>query len=88
MGATTKATATATATAMRTSNKTNSISKKKQQILHMQRAFLQNLYECDVKFPFATLFGGRKHRNQVNYFSESELECGPQDPVGYIYLPF
>ena len=27
----------------------------------MQRAFLYNLYEHDVKFPFATLFRGRKH---------------------------
>ena len=48
----------------------------------MQRAFLQNLYEHDIKFPFATLFGGRKHRNKFNFFSESELGCGPQDPVG------
>ena len=47
----------------------------------MERAFPQNLYEHDVKFPFATVFGGRKHRNQFNFFSESEIGCGPQDPV-------
>ena len=47
----------------------------------MERAFSQNLYEHDVKFPFATLFGGRKHRNQFNFFSESEIGRGPQDPV-------
>ena len=48
----------------------------------MQRAFLQNLYEHDVKFPFTTLFGGRKHRNQFDFFCESELGCGRQDPIG------
>ena len=47
----------------------------------MQRAFLQNLFEHDIKFPFAMLFGGRKHRNKFNFFSESKLGCGPQDPV-------
>ena len=48
----------------------------------MQRASLQNLYEHNLKFPFATLFGGRKHRNLFDFFSESELGCGPHDPVG------
>ena len=48
----------------------------------MQRAFLQNLYEHDVKFPFATLFAGRKHTNQFDFFSESELGCGRQDSIG------
>ena len=50
--------------------------------MHIQRASLQNLYEHDVKFPFATLFGGRKHRNLFDFFPESELGCGPHDPVG------
>ena len=48
----------------------------------MQRAFLQNLYEHDVKFPFATLFARRKHTNQFDFFSESELGCGRQDSIG------
>ena len=34
------------------------------------------------KFPFATLFGGRKHRDKFNFFAKAELECGPQDSVG------
>ena len=28
-----------------------------------------------------TLFGGRRHKNQFNFFSETELGCGPQDSV-------
>ena len=44
--------------------------------------FFKNLNEPDVKFPFATLFGGRRHKNQFNFFSESELGCGPQVSVG------
>ena len=46
----------------------------------MQRAFLYNLYVHDGKFPFATLFEGRKHRDKFNFFSESDLAigCGPQ----------
>ena len=48
----------------------------------MQRASLQNLYEHDVKFPFATLFGGHKYRNLFDFFPESELGCGSHDPVG------
>ena len=47
-----------------------------------QRAFLYNLYEHDRKFPFTTLFGGRKHRDKFNFLSESELGCGPQDSLG------
>ena len=56
---------------------------KKQQILHVQYAFLYNLqYEQHPKkFPFATLFGGHKHRDKFNFFAESERGCGPQDPV-------
>ena len=51
----------------------------------MHRAFLYNLYENDVKFPLATLFGGRcKHRDKFNFFSESVLRCVPQDIVGKI----
>ena len=42
---------------------------KKQQILHVQRAFLYNLYEHHCKFPFVTLFGERKHRNKFNFLS-------------------
>ena len=44
--------------------------------------FSYNLYEHDRKVPFATVFGGRKHRNKFNFLSESELGCGPQDSVG------
>ena len=29
------------------------------------------------KFSFATLFGGRKHRDNFNFFADSELGCGP-----------
>ena len=29
------------------------------------------------KFSFATLFGGRKHRGNFNFFADSELGCGP-----------
>ena len=68
------------ATETRTSNETSPINEK--HILHVQHAFLYNLYEHNVKFPFATLFGGRKHRGKFNFFSESELGCGPQDSVG------
>ena len=28
------------------------------------------------------MFGGRKHGGNFNFFSESELGCGPQDSVG------
>ena len=42
---------------------------KKHQILHVQRAFLDNLYEHHCKFPFATLFGGRKHRDKFDFLS-------------------
>ena len=42
---------------------------KKQQILHVQRAFLYNLYEHHCKFPFVTLFGERKHRDKFNFLS-------------------
>ena len=48
----------------------------------MQHAFLYNLYEHDVKFPLATLFGGHKHRDKFNFFSESELGWVPQDSIG------
>ena len=37
--------------------------------------FSLQLYEHDVKFPFARLFGGRKNRDKFNFFSESELGC-------------
>ena len=50
--------------------------------MHVQRAFLSNLYEHDAKFHFATLFGGREHTEKFNFFSESELGCGPEDSVG------
>ena len=43
---------------------------EKQQILHMQCAFLYNLYEHDRKVPFATMFGGLEHRNKLNFLSE------------------
>ena len=56
---------------------------KKQQILHVQRAFLYNLYEHHrQKISFATLFGGRKHRDKFNFFAESELGCGSQNSLG------
>ena len=42
---------------------------KKQQILHVQRAFLYNLFEHHCKFPFVTLFGGRKYRDKFNSLS-------------------
>ena len=51
--------------------------------------FSYNLNELDIKFPFATLFGGRKHRDTFNFFSQSELAiwCGPQDSEGkYTYI--
>ena len=51
-------------------------------IKYNKQTINNKLYEHDVKFQFATLFGGRKHRNQVNFFSESEFGCGPQEPVG------
>ena len=74
LGATMKA--AVMATAMRTSNKTSPISKWKKKtdfaILHVQRAFLFNLFEHDVKCPFATLFGGREQRDKFNFFSQSE----------------
>ena len=54
---------------------------KKDKILHVPRAFLYNLYEHDRKFPFATLFGGRKHRDKFNFFSESEIGCGSKTPL-------
>ena len=44
--------------------------------------FFLQLYEHDVKFPFARLFGGRKNRDKFNFFSESELGCSHQDYVG------
>ena len=52
--------------------------------------FNYDLYEHDVKFPLATLFGGRKHRSKFNFFSESELGCVPQDSLRKftVYLPF
>ena len=28
------------------------------------------------------MFGGRRHKNQFNFFYESELGCAPQDSVG------
>ena len=43
--------------------------------------FFKNLYKPNVKFPFVTLFGGRRHKNQFNFFSETELGCGPQYSV-------
>ena len=56
---------------------------KKQQILQVQRAFLYKLYEPHrKKYIFATLFGGRKHRDKFNFFAKAELECGPQDSGG------
>ena len=64
--------ATATATAVRTSNETSRILvDEKRQILLVRRAFLYNLYENNGKFPFATLFEGRKHRDKFNFFPES-----------------
>ena len=48
----------------------------------MQRAFLYNLYEHNVKFPFAALFGGRNYRDKFNFFSVSELGYSPQGSVG------
>jgi len=56
--------------------------KNNKSVLQVQCAFLYNLYEHDRKFPFATLFGGRKHRDKFNFFADSELGCGPQDSVG------
>ena len=48
--------------------------RKKQQILHVQRAFSYNLYEHHrKKFPFVTLFGGRKHKDKFNFFADSNL---------------
>ena len=44
--------------------------------------FSLRLYEHDVKFPFARLFGGCKNRDKFNFFSTSKLGCGPQDSVG------
>ena len=75
------------ATAMRTSNKTSPISKWKKKktdfaILHVQRAFLFNLFEHDVKCPFATLFGGREQRDKFISSLSSNLWCGPQNSVG------
>ena len=35
-----------------------------------------------IFFFLATLFWGRKHRDKFNFFSESELGCGPQDSTG------
>ena len=64
--------ATVKATAMITSNETSPILvDEKRQILLVRRAFLYNLYEHNFKFPFATLFEGRKHRDKFNFFSES-----------------
>ena len=37
--------------------------------MHVQRAFLYNLYEHHCKFPFVTLFGERKHRDKFNLLS-------------------
>ena len=45
----------------------------------MQRDFRYNLYDHDVKFPFVTLFGGRKHWDEFIFFSASELGCRSQD---------
>ena len=55
--------------------------RRRQKILHVQRAFLYNLYEHDVKFPFATLFGGRKHTetNSVSSLSPN-LGAVPKTP--------
>ena len=39
--------------------------------MHVQCAFLYNLYEHDRKVPYATMF------EQINF-----LGCGPQDSVG------
>ena len=57
------------ATAMRTSNETSPISRW--ETTNFARAFLYNLYEHNGKFPYATLFEGRKHRDKFNFFSES-----------------
>ena len=42
---------------------------KKQQILHVQRAFLYNQYEHHCKFPSVTLFGEHKDRDKFNFLS-------------------
>ena len=53
--------------------------RKKQQILHVQRALFYNLYEHHrKKIRFATLFGGRKHRDKFNFFANPNLGAVPK----------
>ena len=67
-----------TATAIRPISK-----RKKQKILHVQRAFFYNLYEHHrKKIRFATLFGGRKHRDKFNFFADPNLGAVPKTPQG------
>ena len=75
---------------MRTSNETSLINKQMKNNTFCTCSRVYNLYGHDVKFPFATLFGRRKHWDEFIFFSASELGCRPQDFVGKVqlYLPF
>ena len=66
----------------------NVIGKWKKNKFCKSSALFCNLYGHDRKFPFVPLFGGRKHRGNFNFFSESELGCGPQDSVGKFSYTF
>ena len=52
---------------------------EKQQIVHVQHAFLYNLYENNHKFPSVTMFRAEEVNTGTN---ESEFGCDPQDSVG------
>ena len=52
---------------------------EKQQIVHVQHAFLYNLYENNRKFPSVTMFRAEEVNTGTN---ESEFGCDPQDSVG------
>ena len=70
------------ATAMRTSNETSPISKWK--TTNFARAALFSLKTCKNPTLNSLLWhclGGRRHKNQFNFFSETDLGCGPQDSV-------
>ena len=67
-----------TATAM------NPISKKKNnKFCTSSGLFFYNLYEHHrKKIRFATLFGGRKHRDKFNFFADPNLDAVPKTPQG------
>ena len=45
--------------------------------------FTINLYEHNrKKFPFTTLFWGRKHRDKFNFFADPNLDAVPKTPQG------